>query len=453
MTPTPAPAPAPTTWQGIQFSLGGIPVLIRPAFVLLAVVFGATGGGTPASTAIWVAVLLVSILTHELGHAGAMRAYGFSPSIELHAMGGLTAWSREKTPTARQQLIVTACGPGAGLLLGGLVVLLDMKLGADVNPLLSEAIRQAKWVNLGWSFINLLPVLPWDGGLILDSAVELIGNKPRPKIAAVSSIVVGAAVVIFALVFKSFIMLIYFGGVGIWRGYLRLAPAKPQDETLNQVWTLMQAQRFADAERLACDRAIKSEDLDERAKLYEAVAWSRLLREDWRGADMAIQKMGGFKPSRHLLATLAAHTFRHDEVIALLTPLPTVASELALRTDALIALKRYEQVVTDARDLLARADPKQQRQVLVLSARLFEAGAWEPSLEVSLTAFKVLHDPIHLVNAACSYARLGQLDAGLAAVKSAIDAGLTDRKALTEDPDLAPLRSMPGWEITLGRTR
>ncbi len=453
MTPTPSPAPASApSWQGIQFSLGGIPVLIRPAFVIIAVVFGVRGG-SPSSVAIWVGVLLVSVLVHELGHAAAMRVYGFSPSIELHAMGGLTAWSREKVPTARQQLIVTGCGPGAGLLLGGLVVIAQLSIGSDAHPLLKEGLRQAIWVNIGWSFINLLPVLPWDGGLILDSAVELIAKQPRPKVAAISSVIVGAAVVLFGLYFQSFLMLIYFGGVGIWQGYSRLAPRKPEDDAFNRIWALMQAHRFAEAERMATDKAILTADIDERAKLYEAVAWSRLLRDDWRGADMAVQKMGGIKPSRHLEATLAAHLGHHEEVLGLLSPLPSSPPEIALRVDALIALKRFEQVVTDACDLLARSDLAPRRLVQVLAARLFEAGAWEPSMQISLTAFDALAEPVHLLNAGCALARLGRLDEGLAMINRAIDAGFVDRKHLSEDDDLQSLRLLPGWATTLARVR
>ena len=423
--------------------------MIRPAFVLLAVVFGASGG-TASSVAIWVAILLVSVLVHELGHAAAMRAFGFSPSIELHAMGGLTAWSREKAPTPRQRLIVTACGPGAGLVLGGMVVLLNLSLGPTSSPLVHYAIRQAIWVNLAWSLVNLLPVLPWDGGLIVDSAVEVFWKRPVPKVAAISSVAVGAAVIAFAVLNREFLMLIYFGGLGVWQGYSRLASKKPDEQSLNQVWALMQAQRFEDAEHLAVTQATSSSDLSERARLYEVVAWSRLLREDWRGVDGAIGKMGGFKPSRHLAATLAAHLGRHEEVVTLLTPLPIVPVELALRVDALIALKRYEQGVTDACDLLAKSDPKQQRLAQLIAAKLFDAGAWEPALQISLTAFSALKAPVHLVNAACAQTKLGQLDEALETLARAIGAGLEDRKQLLEDPDLAPLRSLPRWQTIVG---
>src|SRR3954465_1896369 len=101
MTPS-NPTPA-AGWRGLEFHLGSIPVLVRPMFFLMAVLFGAQGGASGA--VIWVAVVFFSVLAHEMGHALAMRNFGFSPSIELHAMGGFTTWSREKVPTPGQRLI------------------------------------------------------------------------------------------------------------------------------------------------------------------------------------------------------------------------------------------------------------------------------------------------------------------------------------------------------------
>ncbi len=424
-------------------------MLIRPAFLLVAVIFGASVK-SPALTAIWVGIVFVSVLIHELGHAVAMRLFGYAPSIELHAMGGLTSWSRERVPTPGQRVLVTLSGPGAGLLLGGAVTLVKLGLGDVTDPNLRFALDNLQFANIAWSLINLIPVLPWDGGLILDAGVELVGKKPRPKIAAISSIVIGAAVVLYALRGPS-LMLIYFGAMGLWQGYLRLKPKEPEDDTLGQVWSLIQTQRFAEAERLAAEKIETTVEEVPRAQLFEAIAWTRLFRDDWAGTERSIEKMGAIKPSAHLAAMVAAHEGRHDDVITLLTPLPQTVPELLLRTESLLALKKHEQVIHDALALLARQDPKQKRQSQRLAAALFEAGAFEPSLQISLSAFETLREPVHLVNAACAYARLGQVSEGLAALNRAIDAGYAERKHLLDDPDLAPLRAAPGWHAALAR--
>jgi Zn-dependent protease len=447
VTPDPAPAAG---WKGLELRLGSIPVLLRPMFFLVAVLLGVRGGA-PGQGAVWVAIVFFSVLIHELGHALAMRAFGFSPSIELHAMGGVTLWSREKVPTVAQRLIVTLCGPGAGLLLGGLVTVVRLRVGSEADPLLQWALLQAQYVNVGWSVINLMPVLPWDGGLIVDAAIELGSRRPRPKAAAVISVVVGGAIAAIG-VWKKEMMLVYFGGMGVWRGWARFSPPLVEAASAEQqFWSLMQAQRFAEAERLALEKLAAAEE-SARAGFFEWVAWSRLLREDWAGVEVAIAQMKGAPPSKLLSATLAAHTGRPEEVLALLTPVPTQVNELRLRADALIALGRPAAVVADAQQLLSRPlEPPQALGVNLLSARLFDGGFFDASLQVCTLAFGKWGDPVQLFNAACALARLNRADEGLAMLHRAIDAGYQERPSLLEDPDLAPMRALAGWDGLIAR--
>src|SRR5690242_1597681 len=83
--------------RGIGFSLFGVPVRIASSFWFIAILFGTQGVGRSASSEkalaealIWTAIVFVSILLHEFGHATAARAFGAEPSITLHALGGLT---------------------------------------------------------------------------------------------------------------------------------------------------------------------------------------------------------------------------------------------------------------------------------------------------------------------------------------------------------------------------
>ena len=45
------------------------------------------------SVVAWVAIVFVSILVHELGHALTARTMGAAVEIELNGVGGLTRWS------------------------------------------------------------------------------------------------------------------------------------------------------------------------------------------------------------------------------------------------------------------------------------------------------------------------------------------------------------------------
>ncbi len=212
--------------QGVHFSVGKIPVLIRPAFFFICL-FGALWGQQPVQIAEWAAIVLVSVLLHELGHAWTMQAFGFAPRIELHALGGLTFWPTGARPRAGQRLLVSVAGPGIQLALGGVVWLL-----ARYGPLgqWPWVVEQLLWVNWGWALINLLPIVPWDGGNTLDSAIALKWG-PQPKVVGAVSMVFGGLVVGAALLTKN-ILLGYLGVVGLTQGWQRYRYKPPSAEDL-----------------------------------------------------------------------------------------------------------------------------------------------------------------------------------------------------------------------------
>ncbi|HSO11633.1 MAG TPA: hypothetical protein VLT51_04610, partial [Anaerolineales bacterium] len=84
----------PPTQYDLRFSIAGIPVRVHPLFWLIALLLGSSGA--LVEIPIWILVVFVSILVHELGHALAFRRYGIQSHIVLHAMGGLTI--PESTP-------------------------------------------------------------------------------------------------------------------------------------------------------------------------------------------------------------------------------------------------------------------------------------------------------------------------------------------------------------------
>lgn len=153
----------------LKFSLFRVPVGVDWWFWL---VIALLGGGARAKSgddwlrvAVWTAVVFVSILVHEFGHAFAGRKFGAAPYIRLHGFGGVTFLPGAHF-TRGQNIMVSAAGPAAGLGLG-LLVLGVSRVVSDVPPLLWLAIRDALYVNFVWTALNLLPILPLDGGQIL----------------------------------------------------------------------------------------------------------------------------------------------------------------------------------------------------------------------------------------------------------------------------------------------
>ena len=64
--------PPPPTQYDLRFAIAGIPVRVHPLFWLITILFGFSAD--LIQLLIWVFVVFVSILVHELGHASGDAA-------------------------------------------------------------------------------------------------------------------------------------------------------------------------------------------------------------------------------------------------------------------------------------------------------------------------------------------------------------------------------------------
>src|SRR5688572_25901844 len=230
--------PPPPTQYDLRFSIAGIPVRVHTLFWLIAVLFGFSAD--LIQLLIWVLVVFVSILIHELGHALAMRRYGQPSRIILHFAGGLTvpepvSWGSGWANVAlrsNQEIFISLAGPGAGFLLAALVgvgvtlsggsIITNWLLGiiplpvAALMPIggrvLSLLVTMLLWVNVFWGLINLVPVYPLDGGNV--SRYLLIKADPidgARKSLWVSVIAGGLVALAGLLLFRSIYMALLFG--------------------------------------------------------------------------------------------------------------------------------------------------------------------------------------------------------------------------------------------------
>jgi Zn-dependent protease len=148
--------------------------------------------------ALWLPVVFAGVLAHELGHALAVRRRGFVPAIELHGFGGLTSWRGETALTPGQRAWISAAGPAVGITIG-FTLLLAARVAGPLPPLVAEVLRYGIWVNLGWGLLNLLPILPLDGGMILGSLAEKLWGGHGLYAARVISIVACVALGVTAM--------------------------------------------------------------------------------------------------------------------------------------------------------------------------------------------------------------------------------------------------------------
>ena len=217
----------------------GIPVYARASMLLLAalvtVVYGEYARAElslaqPVGYALgllFVALLLGSVLLHELGHALIARRFGIGVrGITLELLGGYTEMDRD-APTARADLLVSLAGPAVSALLGGLAAGAAAALPDRTLP--DQLAFQLALGNLVVAVFNLLPGLPLDGGRALRAAIWAgSGDRHRATvIAGWAGRVIGAgtaAVVvlltvhgfltIFGLVFLLLVSVTLYQGAG-----------------------------------------------------------------------------------------------------------------------------------------------------------------------------------------------------------------------------------------------
>ena len=228
------PQPTPADFQ---FSLAGIPVRVTGWFWVAAALLGwgvarglagDNGRMLLVYLAVWIAVVFVSILVHELGHALVFARFGQPARIVLYHFGGLAI---PVGPPARslqlpsRRLLVAAAGPLAQLMFIGLVIAAVVGAGYRLPPsgmlarlpvlgdwlaavaeqgrplssgLANLGVYHLLFVNIGWAVLNLLPVLPLDGGTIVLEGLRMAGVSAAVSIAALFGLLIAGTIAVWA---------------------------------------------------------------------------------------------------------------------------------------------------------------------------------------------------------------------------------------------------------------
>lgn len=179
----------------LNFRLFGFPVYVQPWFFLVMAMFG---GAFNASTsnqwinvALFVGAGFISILGHELGHALLSRRYGGEPQILLYGMGGLCITPNPRF-TREQYSYVVGAGPVASLLMA--IAARFTLPYVNEETLVWQFLDTMVYINVFWTILNMLPVIPLDGGQLLDTflgprrltATRMIGGVTASLVAALA---------------------------------------------------------------------------------------------------------------------------------------------------------------------------------------------------------------------------------------------------------------------------
>lgn len=241
---------------------GRIPVAIYPTFWIFAAIIGYLNSMSLIGTLIWVAIIFVSVLFHEYGHALTAKLFGQSPRIELVALGGLTYHNGQNLPFWKQFFIVLN-GPVFGFLLVVLATIL-LQIPALAQGMVGSILSLTRIVNLFWTIVNLLPVMPLDGGQLLRIVLEGIFGLKGFKYSIVVSMLLALAISVFFFLTQAFLIgalffLLAFQSYDTYRRTRHLSETDRNDtlrQQLDQVEELIQIGKKEEAyERCAELRA------------------------------------------------------------------------------------------------------------------------------------------------------------------------------------------------------
>jgi stage IV sporulation protein FB len=168
------------------------------------------GAGGVKYALLWVPVILIGVLFHELAHASVIGAFGFGPSrIILQGIGGVTINERRARPW--QDLLISAAGPASSFLLAVLITLLRINVPrTQTDPFFAAFLPLLVEANLLWGFFNLLPVAPLDGYAMLRHFLRIVASERTAFVVSIwtSMIVGGSLVVVSVLLRQPFIALL-----------------------------------------------------------------------------------------------------------------------------------------------------------------------------------------------------------------------------------------------------
>jgi Zn-dependent protease len=211
----------------LRFPFFGVPVSVHLSFGLVAL-FG-LGSYRGWDLVAWTLAVFVAVLLHESGHAFTARLFGAGDvTITLFALGGYTTWRPTRPLDPWRRFLISAAGSAVGIALG-LAVLLAGRRGAfgSAPEVVFTFLNVFILAGLVWGVLNWIPILPLDGGHMLESLLEMVVPARAAAIARVVSVVVGVALIGVALYYRQTFLALFLGLIVLSGVRSRSAPRPP----------------------------------------------------------------------------------------------------------------------------------------------------------------------------------------------------------------------------------
>ncbi len=437
----------------------GIPIKIESSFLVLSAFLAASRGLNLSLLLEWLAVVFISVLLHELGHALVARRFGLSPQITLYSMGGLTSWSEVTEIAPPKHLAISLAGPAAGFLLGGvLFVAAPTLLRAAPSELLTVAYHDLLWVNIGWGVFNLFPILPLDGGHVLLTLERWLTRKQDQIISHTISLLSSLTITCLAFTLRSWWVVI----LGIWFAYsnatfllhrLKTSRDKKLEPKLQEAHKAITDGKLDVALDIIAEIQNKALTQWMRSEASRLLIFTLIRQKRYKQAEEELTKFYGlFGPEHYLQGMLS---FEKDEMSQAIPDLKIAFDQSPdyqlglMLSQALMAEKRYADVL----DLCGHDVMSQAIWPLSINLQIdaFNNHEFEISGRAGALAYEQKPDPHIAYNAGCAFARASDSTQALVWLERAIASGFSNKNLLATDPDLESIRSQPGFDDILKR--
>lgn len=199
-----------------MFRLLGFDVKVRTGFVIFLALIAFL---YPDGYGIWLAgAIAVFTLVHELGHAVAARSAGAQAAISLDFMAGYTSFRATRPIGKARHALISIAGPATQI-----VVSVAVLLAMGIDPLSLDSVRHGGvaaraiwWAGPMIGLLNLIPVLPLDGGHLAQTGLEAVLRRPALREMAIASVAltIGTAVLLAVTGNPGFVIFIAFLLIG-----------------------------------------------------------------------------------------------------------------------------------------------------------------------------------------------------------------------------------------------
>jgi Zn-dependent protease len=401
------------------------------------------------------ACVFLSILVHELGHAFAARAFGLPAQITFHLLGGATSFPQVARLSRARDIMISLAGPAAGLLLGIVAwVLAQLYAPAATGSeqviapsLFVITLQSLWWLNIAWSFLNLVPVIPFDGGRVLVAAL----GPARVRLAGSISLAVGLIAAWLSFQYGLQIAAVLFGSAALSSFFRmrRVAEAPPKqkvdqaalDQAMKAAKLALQHDAFDKASAFAHGVLTWSEDPAIRKEALETFLWARLGAGDSAGARALLIAANPGTVDDYLAAAVqhaAGHVSDAQRLLSSARSRGDNRVEIAaLLVKVLLEQGKYPEAANLTQEIIEHSPPNEIRRV---ASEAMLGGAAMEAARLSLALARVDRSFDDAAQALFGFAKLGDRQQAVEAFKVALGFDRGKTQALLDDEALSSLR-------------